>query len=103
MRYSEPGRNQIAGGNDLSSAGILSGIDRRSAWTLLGYGMCKGAASTDGVLKFTGKDVSMYTLNGGMILYALVAAAIVILFLTIPALRRTKYTIVNESMAKTVL
>lgn len=67
---------------------------------LLGYGMCKGAASTDGFLKFTGKDVSMYTLNGGMILYALVAAAIVILFLTIPALRRTKYTIVNESMAK---
>ncbi len=49
------------------------------------------------------KRCSMYTLNGGMILYALVAAAIVILFLTIPALRRTKYTIVNESMAKTVL
>lgn len=35
-----------------------------------------------------------------MILYALVAAVIVILFLTIPALRRTKYTIVNERMAK---
>ena len=67
---------------------------------LLGYGMCKGAASTDGFLKFTGKDVSMYTLNGGMILYALVAAVIVILFLTIPALRRTKYTIVNERTAK---
>lgn len=67
---------------------------------LLGYGMCKGAASTDGFLKFSRKNVSMYTLNGGMFFCAMLAAVIVILFLTMPALRRTKYTIVNERTAK---
>lgn len=73
----------------MSVGGIFLGI-------LLGIGMCKLGASTDGFLMFTGKDVSIYFFRWQMIPYGLVACAIAILFMTIPVWKRSKYTIVEQ-------
>ncbi len=73
----------------LSGAGLLIGI-------LLGYGMCKLGASTDGFLMFTRKDVGAYSLRWQMLPYGLAACVIAILFMTIPVWKRAKYTIVEQ-------
>lgn len=63
---------------------------------MLGYGMCKCAASTDAFLKFAGKDVSMYRFTWEMLPYGLAACVISILFMTIPVWKRSKATIVGQ-------
>lgn len=76
----------------LSLAGMCMGL-------LLGYGMCKCAASTDAFLKFAGKDVSLYRFTWEMFPYGAVAALIAVLFMTIPVWRRSKATIVSQKSA----
>lgn len=66
---------------------------------LLGYGMCKCAASTDAFLKFAAKDVSMYRFTWEMIPYGLAACVIAILFMTIPVWKRSRATIVGQKGA----
>lgn len=73
----------------LSLAGMLFG-------TAMGFGMCKGAVSTDGFLHFVKKDVSLYTFTPLMLLYALAACAIAMLFMTIPVWKRARLTIVEQ-------
>ena len=73
----------------MSGAGVFFGI-------LLGYGMCKCGASTDGFLFFTGKDVSLYFFRWQMIPYGLAACAVATFFMTIPVWKRSKYTIVEQ-------
>lgn len=73
----------------LSIGGMIIG-------TLLGYGMCKCAASTDAFLLFTHKDVSLYRFTWWMLPYAGIACLIAILFMTLPVLRRAKLTIVEQ-------
>lgn len=62
----------------------------------LGYGMCKGAASTDAFLKFVKKDVSMYRFTWEVIPYGLVGGVIVVLFMTLPVWKRSNVTIVEQ-------
>lgn len=73
----------------LSCGGIFPGI-------LLGYGMCKCGAATDGFLTFAEKDVSLYYFRWQMLFYALAACMIAILFMTIPVWKRAGYTIVEQ-------
>ncbi len=73
----------------LSAVGIVIGI-------VLGYGMCKCAAATDGFLVFSGKDVSLYRFQWQMIPYGVIACIIAILFMTLPVWKRAKYTIVEQ-------
>lgn len=73
----------------LSCAGILFGI-------LLGYGMCKCGASTDGFLTFARKDVSLYSFRWQMVPYGLAACLTAVLFMTIPVWKRAGYTIVEQ-------
>lgn len=73
----------------LSVAGIFCGV-------LLGYGMCKCAASTDAFLLFVRKDVSLYRFTWWMLPYAGIACLIAILFMTLPVLKRAKLTIVEQ-------
>lgn len=63
---------------------------------VLGYLMCKGAASTDAFLKFVGKDVSLYRFTGAMIPYGLAGGMTAILFMTLPVWRRSRLTIVEQ-------
>lgn len=66
---------------------------------VLGYGMCKCAASTDAFLKFAAKDVGMYRFTWEMFPYGLAACIIAILFMTIPVWKRSKATIVGQKSA----
>lgn len=73
----------------LSLAGMVIGM-------ALGFGMCKGAATTDGFLHFVRKDISLYTFTPVMLLYALAACGIAMLFMTIPVWKRARMTIVEQ-------
>lgn len=79
----------------LMQSGILT-LAGMCIGTALGYGMCKGAASTDAFLKFVPKDVSLYHFTWKMILYGLVGGLIAILFMTLPVWKRSKATIVEQ-------
>lgn len=73
----------------LSAGGMVLG-------TLLGFAMCKCAASADGFLKFADKDVSLYAFTWKMIPYALSACLIAMLFMTIPVWKKTKLTLAGQ-------
>ena len=51
--------------------------------------MCRAAASTDGFLRFTAKDISTYKFVWQMLVYAVAAAVIMVLFITVPAVSYT--------------
>lgn len=79
----------------LSLAGLLAGI-------VLGYFMCKGAASTEAFLQFENKDVRLYTFVISMLPFGLLACVIALVFMTAPVWKKAKVTIValKSSAAK---
>lgn len=79
----------------MSAAGLVIGI-------LLGIAMCKAAASTDSFLKFTSKDVSMYTFTWKTIPYGVVACLVAILFMTMPVWKKSRITIVEQKSDSTL-
>lgn len=79
----------------LWQSGVLAGIGVTLGLPL-GYVLCKAAASADGFLKFAMKSTAVYRPVAGMVLYALGAAALVVAFLTIPAARYAKASIVKQ-------
>jgi len=68
---------------------------------VVGYGMCKAAASTDSFLTFTLKDVSMYRVTWRMLPYAGIAAVVAIIFMTLPVIKYSKQTIVTAKSRNT--
>ncbi len=73
----------------LSVVGIFVGI-------LLGFVMCRCAASTDGFLKFSAKDISLYQFTWQMFLYGGIACVIAVFFMTFPVFKRARLTIVEQ-------
>ena len=75
----------------IAFAGRILGI-------VLGYIMCRVAASTDGFLRFTAKDIGTYKFVWQMLVYAVALAVIMVLFITVPVWKnqRTPY----QSVAK---
>lgn len=80
----------------LVTAGIVLGL-------LCGYVLCRCAVHTDGFLEFSGKDISQYTFTWVMLLYALGAGVIAILFLTVPVYRIAAATIIDQKRKAAVL
>ena len=74
----------------IAFAGCVLGI-------VLGYIMCRAAASTDGFLRFTAKDISTYKFVWQMLVYAVAAAVIMVLFITVPVLKKSKDAISERS------
>lgn len=74
----------------IAFAGCVLGI-------VLGYIMCRAAASTDGFLRFTAKDISTYKFVWQMLVYAVAAAVIMVLFITVPVWKKSKDTISERS------
>lgn len=73
----------------LTAAGLCIGI-------VLGYAMCKGAASTDAFLKFVSKDVRLYRFTWAMLPYGAAGGMTAVLFMTIPVWKRSRLTIVEQ-------
>ena len=71
-------------------AGCVLGI-------VLGYIMCRAAASTDGFLRFTAKDIGTYRFVWQMLVYAVAAAVIMVLFITVPVWKKSKDAISERS------
>ena len=67
----------------IAFAGCVLGI-------VLGYIMCRAAASTDGFLRFTAKDIGTYRFVWQMLVYAVAAAVIMVLFITVPVWKKSK-------------
>ncbi len=67
----------------IAFAGCILGI-------VLGYIMCRAAASTDGFLRFTAKDIGTYRFVWQMLVYAVAAAVIMVLFITVPVWKKSK-------------
>ena len=74
----------------IAFAGCVLGI-------VLGYIMCRAAASTDGFLRFTAKDISTYKFVWQMLVYAVAAAVIMVLFITVPVWKKSKDAISERS------
>lgn len=83
----------------LRQSGILAAIGCVLGLPL-GYLLCKLAASTDGFLDFAIKDVSIYHARWMMIPYALGAAVICMIFITIPVAFYAKDTIIQRRTRK---
>ena len=74
----------------IAIAGCVLGI-------VLGYIMCRAAASTDGFLRFTAKDIGTYRFVWQMLVYAVAAAVIMVLFITVPVWKKSKDAISERS------
>lgn len=61
-----------------------------------GYLLCKLAASTDAFFVFVRKDVSIYQFTWEMVPYALAAVLFSIFFMTIPVIKMSKLSIVEQ-------
>lgn len=72
----------------ISVAGLVLGM-------LLGFLICRCAASTDAFLRFTSKDVSMYNFVWEMLPFGAAACLLAILFMTLPVLKKSRITIVE--------
>jgi putative ABC transport system permease protein len=59
--------------------------------------MCRAAASTDGFLRFTAKDIGTYKFVWQMLVYAVAAAVIMVLFITVPVWKKSKDAISERS------
>lgn len=77
----------------IAFAGCVLGI-------VLGYIMCRAAASTDGFLRFTAKDISTYKFVWQMLVYAVAAAVIMVLFITVPVWKKSKDAISEHSRGR---
>lgn len=73
----------------MAGAGIVLGLP-------LGVLFCKLAASTNGFLEFSLKSTAVYKPTPGMLPYAFAGALIVIAFMTIPVIRYSRDTIVEQ-------
>lgn len=74
----------------IAFAGCVLGI-------VFGYIMCRAAASTDGFLRFTAKDIGTYKFVWQMLVYAVAAAVIMVLFITVPVWKKSKDAISERS------
>ena len=74
----------------IAFAGCVLGI-------VLGYIMCRAAASTDGFLRFTAKNIGTYKFVWQMLVYAVAAAVIMVLFITVPVWKKSKDAISERS------
>ena len=79
----------------IAFAGCVLGI-------VLGYIMCRAAASTDGFLRFTAKDIGTYRFVWQMLVYAVAAAVIMVLFITVPVWKKSKDAISERSSRKRI-
>ena len=77
----------------IAFAGCVLGI-------VLGYIMCRAAASTDGFLRFTAKDIGTYKFVWQMLVYAVAAAVIMVLFITVPVWKKSKDAISERSRGR---
>lgn len=77
----------------IAFAGCVLGI-------VLGYIMCRAAASTDGFLRFTAKDIGTYKFVWQMLVYAVAAAVIMVLFITVPVWKKSKDAISEHSRGR---
>ncbi len=77
----------------IAFAGCVLGI-------VLGYIMCRAAASTDGFLRFTSKDIGTYKFVWQMLVYAVAAAVIMVLFITVPVWKKSKDAISERSRGR---
>lgn len=77
----------------ISFIGLLPGIP-------LGYLFCKIGASTDAFLVFSLKNVSIYKFTFEMLLYAFIAFGLSVLFMTIPVIPLSKFTITESKTRK---
>ncbi len=79
----------------LLQSGILA-----LAGSILGMGaglvLCRVAAGTDSFLSFTGKDTGLYGVNEWMLPYAAAAGSITVVFMAVPAWKRSAVTIVQQ-------
>ena len=77
----------------IAFAGCVLGI-------VLGYIMCRAAASTDGFLRFTAKNIGTYRFVWQMLVYAVAAAVIMVLFITVPVWKKSKDAISEHSRGR---
>lgn len=77
----------------LSVIGIVVGIP-------VGYIFCKVAASSTSFLSFGRQSTGFYTFDFWMLLYSVVAAAVAVLFMTLPVLKYTSNSIVEQKSKK---
>ncbi|MCM1498654.1 MAG: ABC transporter permease [Clostridium sp.] len=77
----------------LTGTGILAGLP-------LGYLLCRLAASTDAFLQFSAKSTAVYQATWEMLLSAFFAALIVMVFVMIPVIRYSRYSIVEDKHKK---
>lgn len=77
----------------LAGMGIVGGIP-------LGYILCRMAASTNAFLQFSTKSTAVYKPTAGMLLYAFLAALIVMAFMTLPVIKYSRYSIVEQKSQK---
>ncbi len=68
----------------------------------VGYLFCKLGASTNAFLVFSFKDTSTYRPDLGMFLFAAIAFALAMLFMTIPVIPLSKFTIIERRSHKNV-
>ena len=68
----------------------------------VGYLFCKLGASTNAFLIFSFKDTSTYRPDLGMFLFAAIAFALAMLFMTIPVIPLSKFTIIERRSHKNV-
>lgn len=77
----------------LSVIGIFGGVP-------LGYLLCKVAAGSTSFLSFGRQSTEFYTFDWWMILYSIIAAVFAILFMTLPVLKYTGNSIVEQKSKK---
>lgn len=79
----------------ISQSSIIAGIGCVIGLPV-GFAMCRLAAGTNAFLSFSFKDVSVYKPTVTMLLFALLAFALSVLFMTLPVIRLSKLTITER-------
>lgn len=65
-----------------------------------GIFLCRAAAGTDGFLSFTSKDMALYQINEGVLLYMAAAGLVTMIFMTIPVWKRSDVTVVRQKKTR---
>lgn len=73
----------------IAGAGSIIGLP-------IGYLLCKIGAGTNAFLSFSFKNVTIYKPTPGMLLFALAAFALAVLFMTIPVFKLSKLNIIDR-------
>lgn len=77
----------------LTGMGIVAGLP-------LGYLLCRLAASTNAFLQFSTKSTAIYKATPEMLIYAIFAALLVMVFVMLPVIRYSRYSIVEHKSKK---